>query len=188
MIKKILFLLFSAFLAFQSVKLVNVFILNSPSEFSLLFVFVLAFLLNLFITGVFAFIGFVYPTNKILPNSYYKIKNPKTLSKLYNLIGVEYFKMFLLITFWGKEKNQKKYFNGTKSGLINFDFQTRQSEFGHLGAFVVILFVSFVLLSKGHITAFLITSVINVLSNFYPIILQRKHRIQIERLTNRVTP
>lgn len=186
MLKKILFPIFSVFLAYQSVKLVTIFFHNSPSDFSFQLVVILAFLLNLFITGVFAFTGFVYPTNKILPNSYYSIKNPNALNKLYNLIGVEYFKILLLITFWGKEKNKKKYFNGTKSGLINFDFQTRQSEFGHFGAFVVILLVSIVLLSNGHKMAFLLTSIINVLSNFYPIILQRKHRMTIQKLTNRI--
>ncbi|WP_394330522.1 hypothetical protein [Psychroflexus sediminis] len=42
-----------------------------------------------------------------------------------------------MFVFWGKKKNKQKYFDGTKSGLENLDYQTKQSEFGHLAALVV---------------------------------------------------
>lgn len=87
--------------------------------------------------------------------------------------------------FGAKKKIEKKYFNGTKSGIQQFDFQTRQSEFGHLGAFVAVLIVAFVLLFKGFVFIFIITTIINIISNYYPIILQRMHRLQIERITRR---
>ena len=137
--------------------------------------------LNLFITGVFAFFGFAYPTSKIMPHSYYQIKNPTLLRKIYKLLGVHYFKIFLLLTFYRKKEN-KKYFNGTKSGLINFDYQTKQSEFGHGASFVVIQLISIPLLLKGHFVIIIVATIINVLFNFYPIILQRKHRMQLESL------
>jgi hypothetical protein len=141
-----------------------------------------SYALNLFITGIFALLGFAFLTSKILPNSYYKIKNSENLTLIYNILGVEYFKLLLLKFFWGKERNRKKYFNGTKTGITNFDMQTRQSEFGHLVAFIAIEIISFYILIKGHIAIFFITTLINVIGNFYPIILQRNHRIQIERL------
>lgn len=101
-------------------------------------------------------------------------------------MGVSYFRTMLLATFWGKEKNRKKYFDGTKAGLANFDYQTRQSEFGHVAAFVAITGLSVFLLFYGHNTAFWLAMAINILANFYPIILQRTHRIQLERLSQRL--
>lgn len=141
-----------------------------------------AFLLTLFITGVFAFMGFAYPTNKLLPESYYKINNPKRLQNYYKHLGLDYFKTILLVVFWGKKKNRKKYFNGTKKGLNNFIYQTRQSEFGHLGAFVLILVCSIILICHQLYLIVLTMTLLNIIGNLYPIILQRYHRIRIGKL------
>lgn len=185
-IKRIFFPLIAAFLAYRSVELVRLFDQLSPTETPFWFIFVLAIMLNLFITGIFAFVGFAFPSSLFLPKSYYRIKNPLFLLRVYQLLGVHYFRKMLLATFWGKEKNRKKYFSGTKSGLVNFDYQTRQSEFGHLAAFVAITVVALLLLSQGHLIAFLLTMVINIPANFYPIILQRAHRVQLGKLTKRL--
>ncbi len=185
-IKKIFYPLIAAFLAYRTIELVRFFDKLSPTTTQFWLIFVLVLMLNLFITGIFAFIGFAYPTNMVLPKSYYVIKNPSFLRRLYQVLGVDYFRKMLLVTFWGKEKNRKKYFNGTKSGLINFGYQTRQSEFGHLAAFVAIIIIALLLLSYGHITAFLLTMAINIPANFYPIVLQRIHRIQLGKLTEKI--
>jgi hypothetical protein len=182
MIKKLLFSLFSIFLAYQSIELLNLLIHTNAAEFSWIAIFGISLVLNLFITGIFAFLGFVYKTNALLPSSYYQIKNSKSLTIIYRRLGVEFFKALLLKAFWGKEKNRKKYFSGAKTGIENFDFQTRQSEFGHLASLIAVLIVSFILLKKGHLAIFVITTIINLIGNLYPIILQRMHRIQIERL------
>jgi len=154
-----------------------------PNEFSNNEVFIISFLLSLFITGVFAFIGFVYPSSRILPDSYYEIKNPKFLKCISKVLGIKYFQLFLLFAFWGRKTNRKKYFNGTKKGLKNFMFQTKQSEFGHIGAFVVIIILSFILLVHGYVFLVIITTLINILGNVYPVILQRLHRVRIEKIT-----
>lgn len=182
MTKKLLLTLASIFLTYRSVELVSFLYITHPSQFNWIGAIAYSFVLNLFITGIFAFIGFAFFTSRILPNSYYKIKNPRNLNLTYKMLGVEYFKLLLLTFFWGKERNRKKYFNGSKSGIEEFDIQTRQSEFGHLAAFIVIIIVSFNILIKGHIVIFSITTLINIIGNLYPIILQRNHRIQIERL------
>jgi len=185
MAKKIIFPLISLFLAYRSVELVRMFSTPAAGEFSLLATFLLALALNLFITGVFAFVGFAYPSSRLLPDAYYRIENQKALQAVYGLFGLKYFRTLLLMAYWGKEKNRKKYFNGTRSGLRDFDHQTRQSEFGHLGAFVAIAIVALVLLSKGHVATFAFTTAINVLGNLYPIVLQRMHRMQIGRMAER---
>lgn len=185
MAKKIGLTIVSLFLAYNSIKLVKSFMILSPDRFSLLAIVIAAFALVMMITGVFAFLGFVHPTSRILPNTYYNIKNPQRLNALYEILGVKYFRAFLLLTFYRKEDN-KKYFNGTKAGIINFDYQTRQSEFGHLAALAAIAFASIILLFNGHVAIVQLMTVMNVPLNFYPIILQRKHRIQIERIRKRI--
>jgi hypothetical protein len=182
-LKRIFLPLIALFLVYRSVELIRVFLGISPIDAPFWLIFILVVMLNLFVTGIFAFVGFVFPTNKLLPQSYYRLKNPVLLRKVYGWLGVSYFRKMLLATFWGKEKNRKKYFNGTKSGIQNFDFQTRQSEFGHLGAFIVTTIVCVILLSNGHVITLLLTMALNIIANLYPIILQRMHRVKIQRLS-----
>ena len=183
-LKRIILPVFSLFLIYRTICLVSSLISNKSNDFSLLKTVVISFLLTLFITGIFAFIGFAYPTNRLLKSSYYKIKNPKLLECLYKLLGLKYFRTILLITFWGRKNNRKKYFNGTKKGLNNFIYQTKQSEFGHLGGFILIFICSIILLFNQLYVIVLIMSILNVVGNVYPIILQRFHRIRIEKITN----
>jgi hypothetical protein len=182
MVKKILFPLIAIFLAFRSYEILKTLWLVEPSEFSLWMKLLLSFLLNLFMTGIFAFMGFAYKTNQLLPENYYRIKNRNLIFKLSKFLQVEYFKKFLLILFWGKKKNRQKYFDGTKSGLENLDYQTRQSEFGHLAALVVIQLGVVTMLIQEHYLIAILTTTLNFISNFYPVLLQRNHRIQIERI------
>ncbi len=182
MTKKLLLSLASIFLTYRSVELFRFLNKIPSSQINWVETIFFAFTLNLFITGIFAFLGFSFPTSKILPNSYYGVKNAKRQAFIYKILGVEYFKVLLLKFFWGKEKNRKNYFNGTKTGINNFELQTRQSEFGHLTAFIVIEIISFYLLTRGYTGIFFISTAINIIGNFYPIILQRNHRIKIQRL------
>jgi len=182
-IKKILFPLFSVFLCFQTVAIMRILLASEPADLSILQNFIISFLFTLFVTGIFAFIGFAYPSHKILPSSYYTIKKPKRLNYISKTLGVKYFKFLLLFAFWGKERNRKKYFNGTKQGLKNFVFQTKQSEFGHIAALIVILILSVILLMHGYFVLVSIITVINIIGNLYPVILQRTHRIRIGNIT-----
>jgi hypothetical protein len=181
-IKKILFPLFSLFLLQQSIEIMKQVIASAPGDFTTREILFVAFLLALYITGIFAFTGFAYPTNRILPAVYYKIKNPKRLKQVYQLLGVKYFRMFLLVFFWGNKKNARKYFNGTRSGLKNFIYQANQSEFGHFAAFVTITILSIALLIQSYLLLFIVLSALNVIANLYPVILQRYHRIRIGKL------
>lgn len=182
-LKKILFPFFSLFLFYRSKELMWDLISSKPNEYSSIEVLIISFLLPLFITGVFAFIGFAYPSSRILSDRYYKIKNPDVLNYTSKILGLKYFRFLLLFFFWGRKSNRKKYFNGTKKGLHNFIFQTKQSEFGHLGAFLAILLLTIYLLVLGYYFLTLIMTFINIIGNMYPIILQRSHRMRIEKIT-----
>ncbi|WP_167610824.1 hypothetical protein [Maribellus sediminis] len=161
-------------------------VVSGSSEYTVGEQFLLAFLLSMFITGVFAIVGFAWPTSQIFPRSFYTLKNPGILKKAYRILGVDLFRKALLIFFWGRKKNRKKYFDGTRKGLQNFIHQSKQSEFGHFASFVSIALVSFLLLAKGMFLLVAFLTLINVIGNFYPVILQRYHRLRIDKVQSRL--
>lgn len=185
-LKKLLFPLFSLFLTYRTVVRFEGLLNADPSAIGFIGGFIITFVLTLYITGIFAFIGFAYPTHKLLPPSYYKVHNPAALKRAYKLFGVEIFRALLLRFFWGLEKNRKKYFDGTRAGVENFIFQTKQSEFGHLGALVLIQASTVLLLLAGHFYVAFVATLINIVGNGYPIILQRTHRMRVGRLLQRM--
>lgn len=182
MVKKILFPFIAIFLAYRSYELLKTLWFLEPDALHWSVKIISAILINLFITGVFAFVGFAYKTNRLLTERYYHVKNPKTLNKFAKLLNIELFKKFLLVLIWGKDKYRKRYFDGTQHGLENLDFQTRQSEFGHLGAFICILVAIIPLILQKHYFITIVTVLLNVIVNLYPVILQRVHRIKIKRI------
>ncbi len=180
-VKKILFPLFSLFLIYRTIDLLRLLILSQKQSYDSFEIFMYSFLLTLFITGIFAFPGFVYPTNKLLPPGYYRLKNPGRLEYFHKLLGVKYYNIFLMI-YWGRKKNRRKYFDGTRKGLSNFIYQSKQSEFGHFISGVTVLIASIILLFYGYHLLVIMVSIINIIGNLYPVILQRYHRIRIENL------
>ena len=178
--KKLLFPFVSAFLAYQFYELLRIVELNNADELHWISNFAFAFFIALCGTGIFAFVGFAYPTSKLLSNSYYRIKNPKKLQKVYAILGVKYFKYILLLFFWESKKNREKYFNGTRTGINNFVYQTHQSEFGHLGALLLVAITNLYALYLCHYGIAIFLFAINIVGNLYPIILQRHHRIRLE--------
>lgn len=182
-LKKISFSLISIFLGYRTIELMKYLVATQERALNNIDSIVISFLLTLFTTGVFAFLGFSFKTSKLLPESYYSIKNPKFLRQIYTLLGVKYFRFLLMVAFWGNKKNRAKYFDGTRAGFENLIYQTKQSEFGHLGALVVNFLLSILLIFKGYWQLFIFITLINFIGNFYPVILQRKHRLRIEKIT-----
>ncbi|WP_375582528.1 hypothetical protein [Cyclobacterium xiamenense] len=186
MFKKIGFSLLALFLAFRTYEQVNGLLRMGDQNFSALVSVLVSMVLVVFVTGVFAFPGFVFPTSRMLPEAYYRIRHPAALLRLYHWLGVDYFRQLLLLAYWGKDKQRKKYFDGSKAGIANLDYQTRQSEFGHLAAFLVLLLIALRLWIAGYTGVFIGTTVLNIFGNAYPIILQRVHRIRIQALHERM--
>lgn len=183
MLKKIAFSLISIFLVFQTINLLAAISNITPNALSSMECFLYAAFLNLCATGVFAFIGFVYPTHRLLAESYYLNIDRNSIERIYVIFGVKAFRYLLLLFFWGHKKQRLKYFNGKKSGIKNFIYQTKQSEFGHFAAFFSLLISSIYLLFLGHLSLALWTGTINLIGNFYPIILQRHHRARLNQFS-----
>ncbi len=184
MAKKILFVFLSITFMFLSYQLIKGILSFSPTNYSIALVFINSLVIDASITGIFALPGFVFATHRLIDRRYYIIRNSKLLVKVYNLLGISFFRRALLLFFWGIKKNRIKYFNGTKGGLKNFIYQSKQSEFGHLAALIIIVLISIIFIIKGYLYFAIATSIINIIGNLYPLILQRYHRSRIERILN----
>jgi acetolactate decarboxylase len=87
-----------------------------------------------------------------------------------------------LATVWRKKEKQRTYFDGTADGLANLDTQSRKSEFGHVLPFVLITLICSYALVRGMYYLVVFTMLINIIFNFYPVLLQRHHRMRIQRI------
>ncbi len=184
MIKKILFSVFSLFLLYRSLELFTLLFASNPNSYSFIELLVLACLINVFVTGIFAFTGFAFPTYRFLPNSYYRVSKGRSLDRFARIIGVFVFRKALLTVFWGKEKQRARFFNGKRTGITALIVETKQAEFSHLAAFLLILIPCLLLLLNGHVLLFIVCNIFNLILNFYPIILQRQHRNRINRFSH----
>ena len=183
MLRKLLLTIASIFLIWQSYKLLTqIHHFQSNSWTNSLF---LGAIINLFITGIFAFAGFAWPTERILSPNYYLVQNPDRLKNIYKLLRVDLFRKFLLATVWKSKAQQAKHFNGKKNGLDMLIEQANKSEFGHLIPFFLITFVCCYFIWMGYYKLTILTFVINIIFNFYPVLLQRHHRIRVQRIRNR---
>lgn len=181
MLRKTLLSLASAFLIWQSYQLVSVIHQLEINSWGLLLI--IAWLINLFITGIVAFLGFAFPIHKLMPISYYKIYQPTHLKKVYKALRVSLFRQLLLATLWKSKKQRKKYYNGSKNGIANLKEQSMRSEFGHLIPFLVICLLSCYFITIDLVSMGIYSFVINFIGNFYPILLQRHHRMRIQLMS-----
>lgn len=90
--------------------------------------------------------------------------------------------MFLLATVWRNKQQQKKYFNGRSDDIKSFEIKTKKSEFGHLIPFVIITILCVYFFITNFKKLAIITFFINCIFNWYPVILQRYHRMRLIRL------
>jgi ABC-type multidrug transport system fused ATPase/permease subunit len=177
-VQKCLLVSFSAFLIWQSIQLVRN-IAQGTHSTTLGDILAQAILLNLFITGIFL-VGYALPLHRLLPDSYYRSVGSKAFSSACSILKMELFRKMLRLTFWGPRNNRKHFFNGRKSGLAQFEMNTRISESSHVLAFAIITTVSFYLAAVAKINLAIIATLINVVFNFYPAMLQRYHRSRLQ--------
>jgi len=183
MFKKIIYSLIALFLAYQAISLISK--IDNFNIKSSLLLLLLAVFFNLIVTGIFAFTVFVFPTQKLLPESYYTIKNPKRLKRTIKNLKIEYFRTFLLATVWRNKNKQKRYFSGNRDGFKNLKVQSKKSEFGHLIPLIILTLLSFYFMFNNKLLLGFFTLIINIVFNFYPIPLQRHHRMRISILEKR---
>ena len=159
-VHKLLLVSFSAFLIWQSIQLVSN-ISQGTHSTTLGDILTQAILLNLFITGIFL-VGYALPLHRLFPDSYYTSVGSKAFSSACSILKMELFRKMLRLTFWGPRNNRKHFFNGRKSGLAQFEMNTRISESSHVLAFAIITTVSFYLaaVAKIKIKSFFVCKIV----------------------------
>jgi len=185
LVQKLLLILLSAFLIWQSIQLVSNIAQRTHST-TLGDLAIQSILLNLFITGIFL-IGYALPLNRLFPDSYYKSVESQWFARTCGILQIKLFRKIMRLTFWNARNSRKHFFNGTRNGLAEFERNTRISESSHTFAFVCIVAVSFYLGLVGNLHLAIIATLINVIFNFYPAVLQRYHRLRLQTMMRKHT-
>lgn len=115
-----------------------------------------------------------------LVSSYYNSQNWEANGQFYKHFGVNYYRKLLVLTGW--EKMNKSKSPVKKNTLTNLEYKTRQSEFGHLVIFIIVLLVNIFVVFKFRFIDSVWLLVLNILLNFYPILVQRFNRPRIRKL------
>jgi hypothetical protein len=152
---------------------------DQPADF--LSGFIDAIIINVFVTGVFTIV-YSFPVYRLLPTSYYKIRNPGSLKAWGDIIKIDLFKKLLIRTIWNRKQNKKYFFNGFKNGFGDLEINTMKSEFGHFIGFCTVMILTIVIGIKVCFSMAIMVLIVNILFNFYPFMLQRFHRLRLGQL------
>ncbi len=181
-IQKLLHIVFSSFLVWQTIMLIERLINNPPTEF--LSSLQEAVFVNLFVTGIFTIV-YSFPVYKILPTAYYQIKKSERLKSILKTIRIDLFKKLLTATIWKKNQNKKYFFTGSRNGFDHLEIATMKSEFGHFAGFCIVMTLTiFIGIRTNYIIAIMIL-IVNIIFNFYPLMLQRSHRLRLNEIKHR---
>ena len=170
----------SLFLAYQSVRLVVA--VRTGGALPVGLEVFLALLFNLFVLGAFAFAGFAWPTWRLLPGAYYRVRDARALATWSRRLGLEGYRTVLLATVWRSRRQRDRHFTGRRADLGRLAEQSRSAEFGHLVPMVLLLGVSAWTALRGEWVLAAVTLALNVFANAYPVLLQRHHRMRLDRL------
>ena len=182
--RKLFLTLASAFLVWQSYQLMKS--LGNFQHESWEVILFVGWIIGLFVTGIFAFLGFAYPTERLMPPEYYNVRKPARLQRICKVLRVDTFRKLLLATLWRSKKQRQGFYDGSRAGVQNLIAQSKKAEFGHLLPFALIAVISAYLLVTGNVKLSLATMLINIIGNLYPVLLQRHHRMRVSRLQQRL--
>ena len=136
-------------------------------------------ILTFAITGIPGFLGYVWPLWRLMPESWYRIRDRATALRRARRLGIPAFRRLVFGVFWGHGRNRRWFFDGTRAGLERMDEQTRLAEFGHLAGGVAVLPATIWLAVRGYHLMAVVTVFVNVAFNGYPVLLQRWHRARL---------
>jgi hypothetical protein len=146
---------------------------------SFLFAWVLNFMLML---------GVLYITETFKPrliSTYYNSKKWEAEGEIYKWFGVDVFRKILVWVGWEKLNKSSNPVKKNLDTLKQLEYRTRQSEFGHLIIFFVVLIFNFVVAFRYGIIQSLWLFFLNIVLNVYPIVVQRYNRPRLQNIINR---
>ncbi len=123
--------------------------------------------------------------NLQLTSTYYHSKEWEDEGRIYKCFGVQGFRKMLVWIGWEKLNKASNPVKKSLDALKNLEYNTRQSEFGHLIIFLLVLaltvFVGFYYGFKQTLWLLLL----NILLNAYPIGVQRYNRPRLQKIMDR---
>ena len=136
--------------------------------------FLFAWILNLMLMMcAFSFTGTL---KSPLTASYYDEKKWKDRGKIYELLGINFFRKLLLWIGWERLNKKANPIKNNTNALTLMLYRTKQSELGHAIIFFIVLGFTAIFAIKYGIRESLWLLILNVLLNLYPILLQRYNR------------
>ena len=128
--------------------------------------------------------AFVEVLKSPLASTYYNEKGWEQKGRIYELIGINYFRKLLVLVGWEKITRKSTPIEKSTETLVNLHHQTKKSELGHLIIWYIVLgFTVFVAFQSGVLKSIWLL-ILNILLNLYPVLLQRYNRPRIQRAIN----
>ncbi len=151
--------------------LIYLFIKNHP--YSFLFAWVLNFALMIVV--------FVYTNtfNPRLKANYYNLRQWESDGNIYKWIGIDLFRKLLVLIGWERVIRAANPIN--KNTIEKLERAARESEFAHLLIFCIVGLMSAYVAFLYGFQKSLNLLILNILFNFYPVILQRYNRPRLQR-------
>jgi hypothetical protein len=145
-----------------------------------LYSFLFAWVLNLMLMMVVLYINQTFKPK--LKSTYYNAKKWEDNGKIYEWFGVHVFRKVLVWVGWEKLHKDANPVKKNLDALEHLEYNTRQSEFGHLIIFFIVLLPTiFVWFYNGFIQSLWLI-ILNIILNIYPIYVQRYNRPRLQKL------
>lgn len=119
-----------------------------------------------------------------LTSPYYNEKAWERKGKIYESLGINFFRKLLVWTGWEKLNKKSNPIGKNSKALTHLHYQTKKSELGHIIILVIVLGFNIFVVFKFGILKSLSLLILNILLNLYPILLQRYNRPRLERAIN----
>jgi ABC-type transport system involved in cytochrome bd biosynthesis fused ATPase/permease subunit len=149
-----------------------------------LYSFVFAWVLNFMLMLVVLF--FTQTFKLKLESNYYHSKKWENGGKIYKWFGVHGYRKVLVWVGWEKLGKAVNPVKKSLDALKHLEYNTRQSEFGHLIIFFMVLVLTlFVGFYYGFKQSFWLL-ILNVILNAYPIVVQRFNRPRLLKAIHKI--
>ncbi len=114
-------------------------------------------------------------------SSYYKEKKWEKNGKIYEYLGIHFFRKLLVVIGWEKLNKKTNPVNKSSQALTHLEYRTKQSELGHLIIFFIVFGFNIFIIYKFGFVESLWLLILNIILNIYPVFLQRYNRPRLIR-------
>ncbi|KAA0991379.1 glycosyl-4,4'-diaponeurosporenoate acyltransferase CrtO family protein [Dyadobacter aurulentus] len=144
--------------------------------------FSFAWIINFLLMGCVLY--FTETLKSPLTSAYYQEKAWEKKGKIYEYLGINIFRKILIWVGWERLNKKSNPIRKNTQTLLQLHYRTKQSEFGHVIIFIIVLGFNILVAFKYGYNRSMWLLVLNILLNLYPIFLQRYNRPRIERAIN----